>query len=195
LEFSEHALLRCSNWERAVILTYASRDGQARRIAERIGRVLGVAARDLKTDAPDAHELALAPLLVVIAAVRYGKHLPEADAFLGTYANLSTQPSLALASVNLTARKEGKRSAEGNAYLRKLIAQYRLKPVLAAAFAGRLDFSRYRWSDRQLIRFIMLLTGGPTDRSAKVEYTDWAAVDDFAQTALALVHKRGFVID
>ena len=171
------------------ILTYASRDGQARRIAERIGQVLAVTPRDLKTDPPSASELAAAPLLVLIAAVRYGKHLPEADAFLGEYAKSPARPPLALASVNLTARKEGKRSAEGNAYLRKLIARYRLQPALAIAFAGRLDYARYRWSDRQLIRFIMLLTGGPTDPATCVEYTDWQEVDSFARRARAMQNE------
>jgi menaquinone-dependent protoporphyrinogen oxidase len=171
------------------ILTYASRDGQSRRIAERIGQVLAVSPRDLKTDAPGADELTAAPLIAVVAAVRYGKHLPEADAFLQTYAKLGAPAPLALASVNLTARKEGKRSAEGNAYLRKLIAQHRLQPALATAFAGRLDYARYRWSDRQLIRFIMLLTGGPTDPSTCIEYTDWDAVDGFARQAAQLAEK------
>jgi menaquinone-dependent protoporphyrinogen oxidase len=174
----------------AAILTYASRDGQARRIAERVAQVLQVRPRDLQTDVPGAIALAAAPLLVVIAAVRYGKHLPEADDFLAGYADLEVRPPLALASVNLTARKEEKRSAQGNAYLRKLIAQYRLAPALATAFAGRLDYARYRWSDRQLIRFIMLLTGGPTDTSTCVEYTDWAAVDEFARQSAQLVEQE-----
>jgi menaquinone-dependent protoporphyrinogen oxidase len=173
----------------AAILSYASRDGQSRRIAERIGHVLQVKPRDLKMDAPHADELKAVPLLVIIAAVRYGKHLPEADAFLAQYAKLGAPPRLALASVNLTARKEGKRSAEGNAYLRKLIIQHRLRPALATAFAGRLDYARYRWSDRQLIRFIMLLTGGPTDSSTNVEYTDWAAVDDFGRRVARLAQE------
>jgi menaquinone-dependent protoporphyrinogen oxidase len=131
-----------------------------------------------------------AALLVVIAAVRYGKHLPEADAFLAEYAKLADPPPLALTSVNLTARKHGKDTTEGNAYLRKLIARHRLKPALAIAFAGRLEYSRYRWSDRQLIRIIMLLTGGPTDPSTCIEYTDWPAVDKFSGEAARLVAKR-----
>jgi menaquinone-dependent protoporphyrinogen oxidase len=173
------------------ILTYASRDGQARRIAQRIGHILETSPRDLKSEPPGSSELAAAPLLIVVAAVRYGKHLPEADDFINRYARLTARPPLVLASVNLTARKEGKRSAEGNAYLRKLIAQYHLEPAMATAFAGRLDYARYRWSDRQLIRFIMLLTGGPTDTSTCVEYTDWSAVDEFARQALRFsIEKR-----
>ena len=74
----------------------------------------------------------------------------------------------------------------GNAYLRKTIARHRLTPALAVAFAGRLDYRRYSWRDRLIIRFIMLLTGGPTDPDTEVEYTSWSAVDDFADAIAAL---------
>ena len=83
-------------------------------------------------------------------------------------------------SVNLTARKPGKDTAEGNAHLRKSIARRRLAPALALANAGRLDYPSYSWLDQQLIRFIMTLTRGPTDLNASIEYTAWNVVDDVA---------------
>ena len=63
-------------------------------------------------------------------------------------------------------------------------------PALATAFAGRLDYRRYSWRDRQIIRFIMLLTKGPTDPATSIEYTSWQAVDDFAARIAALVGRR-----
>ena len=168
-----------------VALYYATRDGQSRRIAERVSRRLGEAgapipALDLAVAQPAASDLAAAAMVVLVAAVRYGRHLPEADRFLTVYRSLQSPPPLALASVNLTARKPAKTTATGNAYLRKLIARHRLAPALAVAFAGRLDYRRYGWLDRQIIRFIMLLTRGPTDPKTNVEYTSWPAVDEFA---------------
>ena len=171
--------------DRSIALYYATRDGQARRIAEHIcGRLAADAPlappQDLAVAQPVAEDLAAVSLIVLVAAVRYGKHLPEADRFLSAYGSLASPPPLALASVNLTARKPDKTTATGNAYLRKTIARHRLAPALAAAFAGRLDYRRYSWRDRQIIRFIMLLTGGPTDPDTRIEYTSWDAVDDFA---------------
>ena len=168
-----------------ISLYYATRDGQARRIADTIFRRLAETAtlpapRDLARTPPRAQELAEASLIVLVAAVRYGRHLPEADRFLAAYRALPAPPPLALASVNLSARKPGKTDRNGNPYLRKLIARHRLAPVLAVAFAGRLDYPRYRWLDRQIIRFIMLLTGGPTDPETSIEYTSWSVVDEFA---------------
>ena len=170
---------------RAIAVYYATRDGQARRIAEHIcGRLSeggGLAApQNLALAQPAPQELAGAALIVLVAAVRYGKHLPEADRFLVAYRSLALPPPLALASVNLTARKPEKTTATRNAYLRKTIARHRLTPALAVAFAGRLDYRLYSWRDRQIIRFIMLLTGGPTDPNTNIEYTSWPAVDDFA---------------
>ncbi len=177
--------------EKPVAVYYATRDGQAQRIAEQICRHLDEAdtprtLRNLRPDLPSAVELAAQPLIVLVASIRYGVHLPEARRFLGRYGALPAPPPLALASVNLTARKPGKSSATGNVYLRKLIARHHLAPALAVAFAGRLDYPRYNWFDRTMIRFIMTLTGGPTDPDTCVEYTSWPAVEEFAAAVAAL---------
>ena len=146
--------------------------------------------QDIGVAQPTPEQLAAAGLIVLVAAVRYGKHLPQADRFLETYRALASPPLLALASVNLTARKPEKTTATGNAYLRKTIARHRLTPALATAFAGRLDYQRYSWRDRAIIRFIMLLTGGPTDPSTRIEYTSWDSVDDFAERIAALLGSQ-----
>lgn len=164
-------------------LFYASRDGQSRRIAERIAARLaerGIVAQphDLGAGSPVSDALAQARLVVVVAAVRYGKHLPEAERFLAFYRKQNAPPPLVLLSVSLVARKPGKDTVEGNAYLRKSIARHRLSPALAMCFAGRLDYARYGWLDKQIIRLIMKLTGGPTEPDACVEYTAWDVVDD-----------------
>lgn len=170
---------------RAAMLYYATRDGQSRRIAEYISHRLaesGIAAtpQDLAVAPVSATELEQASAIVLVAAVRYGHHLAEADSFMATYGSLHSPPPLALASVNLTARKPAKATATGNGYLRKAIARHHLTPAVAVAFAGRLDYPSYSFLDRQIIRFIMLLTGGPTDPRTCVEYTSWPAVDEFA---------------
>ena len=169
-----------------MLIYYATRDGQARRIAERIARRLAESGipslpQNLAETAPLALALEEHSPIVLVAAVRYGYHLPEADAFLTRYSALTRPAPLVLLSVNLTARKPGKSTAEGNAYLRAVIRRHRLQPVIASAIAGCLDYSRYRWLDRQMIRFIMRLTGGPTDTEARIEFTDWDQVDDLAQ--------------
>jgi menaquinone-dependent protoporphyrinogen oxidase len=178
---------------RVAALYYATRDGQSRRIAEHIFRRLAESEmlappQDVAVTPPA--DLAAASVVVLVAAVRYGRHLPEADRFLAAYRSLKSPPPLALASVNLTARKPAKTTAAGNTYLRKVIARHRLAPALAVAFAGRLDYRRYGWLDRQIIRFIMLLTRGPTKPDTCIEYTSWHAVDEFADRTADLVRTK-----
>ena len=48
-------------------------------------------------------------------------------------------------------------------------------------FAGKLDYPRYTFWDRQIIRLIMFITKGPTDPDAVVDFTDWQQVDAFAR--------------
>ena len=179
-----------------MLLLYATRDGQSRRIAEHIAARLAAAGitappRDLGVGLPAPAELAAAGLVVVVAAVRYGRHLPQAERFLAVCRTLPARVRLVLLSVNLTARKPGKGTEAGNPYLRKAIARHRLTPAYAAAVAGRLDYQRYGWLDRQLIRLIMRLTGGPTDPRACVEFTAWDAVDGIARTIATLHADAG----
>jgi menaquinone-dependent protoporphyrinogen oxidase len=61
---------------------------------------------------------------------------------------------------------------------------------LAVAIAGRLDYRRYGWRDRQIIRFIMWMTGGPTDPETNIEYTSWPAVDEFAGRIAGLQNQN-----
>jgi menaquinone-dependent protoporphyrinogen oxidase len=172
-------------------LYYATRDGQARRIAERIAarlaeRGIDASPHDLATSPPPALAGDAAPI-VVVAAVRYGRHLAAAARFLAAYARAMAAPPLVVASVNLTARKPGKDGPD-SPYLGKWLARHRLRPALATAFAGRLDYRRYGWVDRQMIRLIMRLTGGPTAADTAVEFTDWDAVDRFA-LRIAELHR------
>jgi menaquinone-dependent protoporphyrinogen oxidase len=166
-------------------LYYATHDGQARRIAERIagglaGRGIPVSPQDLAAAFPAPEKLAEARLVAIVSAVRYGRHLPEGRRFLSVYRSLRAPPPLAFVSVCLAARKPGRGTAENNPYLRKALARNRLAPALALAVAGRLDYPRYSWLDRQMIRLIMTLTGGPTDPTTSIEYTAWDVVDGVA---------------
>jgi menaquinone-dependent protoporphyrinogen oxidase len=164
---------------------YATRDGQSRKIAHRIAgglaeRGIETRPRDLAAAQPFPPVLESAGAVVLIAAIRYGKLLPEALEFLATYEKLATKPKLVFLVVNLTSRKPGKETPEGSAYIRKAIAKYKLEPAFARAIPGVLDYQRYTWRDRQLIRFIMWLTGGPTDPRTNIEYTPWDVVDEIA---------------
>jgi len=168
-----------------MLLYYATHDGHSRRIASRIAarlaeKGISATAQDLAETGPTVAQLERTPVVAAVLAIRYGKHLPQSARLVEAYKACAAAPPLALASVCLTARKPGKDTPEGNVYLRKFLARNRLTPALATAIAGKLDYPRYRFLDRLAIRLIMLMTGGPTDPTVTVEFTDWEKVDAFA---------------
>ena len=137
----------------------------------------------------DAHQgLALDSFdkIVIGASIRYGKHRQGVFDFVAGHLPLLADKPSAFFSVNIVARKAHKNTPQTNPYVRKFFRRCRWRPRLVDVFAGRLNYPQYGYVDRQMIRLIMKLTGGPTDPSTVIEYTDWLAVDAFARRICAL---------
>jgi menaquinone-dependent protoporphyrinogen oxidase len=166
-----------------MVLVYSTTDGQTLRISEHLARALQARGHQLQL-------AALTPALtldwsqcdqiVIGARIRYGKHHPDLYAFIERHARELSQRPGAFFSVNVVARKPGKHTPEGNPYLQQFLKRSSWRPQQLAVFAGRIDYPRYRFWDRQIIRLIMWMTGGPTDPRSVTEFTDWQAVDAFA---------------
>ena len=118
--------------------------------------------------------------IVIGASIRYGTHSKQVVEFVRRHRQVLESKPSAFFSVNIVARKPEKNSPETNPYLRKFLAQTNWQPPLQAVFAGKLDYPRYRFFDRLMIRLIMKMTNGPTAPDTVIEFTDWAKVDDFA---------------
>ncbi|WP_417068650.1 menaquinone-dependent protoporphyrinogen IX dehydrogenase [Niveibacterium terrae] len=171
-----------------VLILHSSVDGHTVEICHRIASSLetnGWAATLAAIDAYDDAALADADALVIGASIRYGHHRPAVEKFIASHLALLEAKTSALFSVGLVARKPEKSEPHTNPYLRKFLSRIAWKPKIAAVFAGRLDYPRYRFFDRQMIRLIMAITGGPTDPETVIEYTDWKAVEAFAQKIAA----------
>lgn len=171
--------------ESGFLLIYASRDGHTRKIARRLSDRLftkGVEADlyDLSDEEPSPMSWAKAKTILLMAPVRYGYALPEMRAFIRENKALIDSRTLILVNINLTARKAAKNTAATNPYMKKWIRKQKLAPILATVFAGCLDYPRYGFFDKFMIRLIMRITGGPHDGTSVIDYTDWAAVDAFA---------------
>jgi menaquinone-dependent protoporphyrinogen oxidase len=131
-------------------------------------------------DAPD-FDPGLFDKIVIGASVRYGKHRPVVHDFIRrNQAKIESLPN-AFFSVNVVARKQEKNQPETNPYLQKFLKQISWQPQKLAVFAGKINYPIYKFWDRQIIRLIMWMTGGPTDPEAVVEFTDWHKVDDFGR--------------
>jgi menaquinone-dependent protoporphyrinogen oxidase len=165
-----------------ILILYSTTDGHTPRICARLQAVLeGHEHRVTLAPVADAARLDLSAhdKIVLGASIRYGHHQPEVFDFIERHLELLTARPSAFFTVNIVARKPEKNEPATNPYLIKFLRKIQWKPRLLGVFAGKLDYPRYRFFDRQMIRFIMLMTKGPTDPTAIVEFTDWTRVAAF----------------
>ena len=163
---------------------YSTREGQTEKIIHKIASELDSTNADfidLHTD-PQI-ELGQYEKILVGASIRYGHLNKKLYQFIDRHADLLTQKNASFFCVNLTARKEeqGKDTPEGSAYIRTFLKKSKWQPSLIGVFAGALLYPRYSWFDKKMIQLIMKMTGGETDTSKEVEYTNWKKVSQFAQ--------------
>jgi menaquinone-dependent protoporphyrinogen oxidase len=167
-----------------ILIAYSTVDGHTLRICDRIRRTLadeGHAVTLCEVEQALREGCAAFDKVVVGASIRYGRHRPAVHAFVERHRpQLESMPS-AFFTVNVVARKPGKDTPDGNPYLKSFLRSTRWTPAATGVFAGKIDYAKYNWADRTMIRFIMWLTNGPTDPAASVEFTDWRAVDAFSQ--------------
>ncbi len=167
---------------RRVLIVYSTVDGHTQHIAERIREVIqarGHEAVVLPLSDCGIDDLVRSDGVVIGASIRYGHHRPDVAAFIARHRAALEARSNAFFSVNVVARKPGKDRPDTNPYLRKFLATIAWRPQRLEVFAGKIDYPRYRFVDRQMIRLIMWLTQGPTDPGTVVEFTDWSRVEAF----------------
>jgi menaquinone-dependent protoporphyrinogen oxidase len=175
-----------------ILLLYSGVYGHTKRISERMqAKLTGLGEQvelaPLGSGAPDPGNY---DAILIGASIRNGKHNPAVMDFITrNQALLEAKPS-GFFSVNLVARKPAKNTPETNPYTKAFVAKSPWQPKLLGVFGGDLDYQRYSAFDRNVIRFIMWLTKGPTDPQTKDEYTNWDEVERFAERFAALAGGR-----
>lgn len=167
-----------------ILIIFSTTDGHTREICGRLMQVIEQHDHQVTLipveDAANM-DLELFDKIVVGASIRYGKHHQQVYDFIaGNQHILDSKPN-AFFSVNVVARKPEKNQPETNPYLKKFLQQIAWQPQELAVFAGKLDYPRYSFRDRQIIRFIMWMTKGPTDPATVIEFTDWQQVENFGR--------------
>lgn len=174
------------------LILFSTRDGQTREIAASLASELselGVSADVVNLDRVEKIDWSAYERVVIGASIRYGHFSPALDSFVKQHQkNLNALPG-AFFSVNLVARKPEKRTPQTNNYTRKFLLRSPWRPDECVVFAGALRYPRYRWFDRMMIQLIMKMTGGETDTSKEVVYTDWQQVTEFARKIAQLNSK------
>jgi menaquinone-dependent protoporphyrinogen oxidase len=173
---------------------FSTREGQTRRIAERI-------ASDLRAEGVDVDVFDLArprPIswakytaACLAASVHLGKHEASAVEFARQQRSDLERVSAAFISVSLSeAGVEDQRRSDGDrrrsaADVQRMIDGFvketGWQPARVLPVAGALVYTQYNILLRFVMKRIARRAGGPTDTTRDHELTDWAAVDRFAQ--------------
>ena len=167
-----------------ILILYSTTDGHTLEICQYMKQVIenngNRVSLESVDDAADV-DMEAFDKLVIGASIRYGKHSKQVyDIIKKKQQILDSKPN-AFFSVNVVARKPEKNTPETNPYLKKFLKQIDWQPQYLAVFAGKLNYPIYSYWDKQIIRFIMWITKGPTDPDTVVDYTDWKQVESFAQ--------------
>lgn len=166
------------------LIIYSTTDGQTRAICELMKEMSQTSDNDTRlVSLEEAQALSLADFdkVMIGASIRYGKHKPELYQYINRHHTVLNAKKNSFFTVNLVARKPDKNTPETNPYMKKFLELSLWKPQQLGVFAGKLDYPKYRFLDKTMIRLIMWMTKGPTDTSGTFEFTDWQQVEEFAK--------------
>ena len=164
------------------LIIYSSTDGQTKKICETIKYHLALNEKIKIISLNEVNKVNLEKVekIIIGASIRYGKHNKRVQNFVIKNKNILKSKKTAFFSVNVVARKEEKSTPETNPYVKKFLAKTKWKPNKVAVFAGKVDYPNYNFINRNVIRFIMMITNGPTNTDNAYEFTNWELVKKFA---------------
>ncbi len=166
-----------------ILIIYSTTDGQTFLICEKIKSILQKKNQVELVSINDIYGKNISNFdsVIIGASIRYGKHSSKVIDFVKKNKTVLSYKKTSFFTVNVVARKHEKNTPETNPYMLKFLKKTNWEPNNKAVFAGKIDYPKYGFIDKQIIRFIMILTNGPTDTSKSYEFTDWSKVDQFAR--------------
>ena len=166
-----------------ILIVYSSTDGHTINICKHIYKNLETVhdpeLKDLKKI--QQSDLENAEIIIIGASIRYGDHSKELYNFVKNHKKIIESKENAFFSVNAVARKPEKNQPETNPYIKKFLKRTSWNPNKMAVFAGKIDYPKYNFFDKHMIRLIMWITKRPTNLSKTYEFTDWSKVDEFIE--------------
>jgi menaquinone-dependent protoporphyrinogen oxidase len=179
-----------------ILIAYATRHGQTRRIAERVasrfrsrGLDVELVLRDLAKE-----RVSMSPGqfvgAILAGSLHLGRHEPELVRFVkANRAALDAVPTAFLSVSGSEATVERadtppKTKEEARERVKEALRIFQdatgWQPREVMPVAGAILYTKYDFFTRLVLKWIAKRESGPTDTSRDYEYTDWAALDRFA---------------
>ena len=165
------------------LLIFSSVDGQTKKICDRLHLNLknNYNSKVASLEDAEAEELSSYDFIIIGASIRYGKHRSNLYKFIKKNISILEKKNNAFFTVNVVARKENKSTPDTNPYMQKFLKTSEWRPKNLAVFAGKIEYKKYNFFDKHIIRFIMWLTKGPTNTKESYDFTNWKNVDNFCK--------------
>ncbi|MDC0923566.1 menaquinone-dependent protoporphyrinogen IX dehydrogenase [Gammaproteobacteria bacterium] len=171
---------------KSTLIIFSSTDGHTLKICERIMGFEKNKDDSQIASISEAEHINISEFkrIIIGASIRYGKHKPDLYEFIESNLDEISSKENAFFSVNVVARKPEKNTPETNPYVKKFLLKTSWKPRSLEVFAGKIDYPKYNFVDKHMIRFIMWMTKGPTNTNNTYEFTDWDMIDSFAKKVI-----------
>jgi menaquinone-dependent protoporphyrinogen oxidase len=168
-----------------ILAVYGSNYGQAQAVLGRVATALEARGHDVSTVKGDSTTKDLTiegfDAVIVAASIRMGRYQTYIRDFVRRHGAVLRERPTAFVSVNGTRpESDPEWRAEAEGYVREFLEQTSWDPRWTANFAGSLPYRRYDPLTRLIMKRINGKRGGETDTSRDFEFTDWSAVDRFA---------------
>jgi len=181
-----------------IVILYATREGQTRKVAEHLaaalrGRDVDADVVDIATADGEALPLDGYAAAIVAAPVHYGKHKEMAPFVRRHRAALESLPCAFLSVSGSQASAENpavppearaRAAASAQNAIEAFFRDTGWRPAHVLPVAGAMLYTQYGFFIRLMIRLIQRSSGIPVDATVDHEYTDWAALDRFADALL-----------
>ena len=163
------------------LIIYSTTDGQTKKICETIkdNSINRDSYEIISLEEAFHKEFENYEKIIIGASIRYGRHNPKVYKLIKNNKNTLEKKKSAFFSVNVVARKPEKGTPNTNPYIKKFLKKSSWQPKKIEVFGGKIDYPRLSFINKNIIRFIMFITSGPTNINNSYEFTDWQRVKKF----------------
>lgn len=174
------------------LVFYATGEGQTGKIAGRIVETLrqrgheaaAVDAADVPAPAIEVYDAVL-----IGASIHGGRHQESIVEFVTQHSEALAAMPTAFFQVSMSAASETK-AADAATYLEVFLEETGWNPDRIAQFGGALRFSEMGFLKRLVVKQVVKRGDPDVDLSGDAEWTDWDAVEDFANDVAAFAEGR-----
>ena len=161
-----------------LLILYGSTEGHTEKIARFLaGEAVKHHIRPTLSDVATAPSLRSYDAVIIAASIHAGQYKNEIVDFVAAHSDDLNKIPTVFYSVGLSIVSGDKKVV---AQLHEMTALFlemmKWRPIVVEQIGGALQYSKYGFFKKLMIRSIMKKAGGDTDTSRDYEYTDWEAL-------------------